>query len=58
MKDVEIAVGTLKEPIYFIKESKEKQLTLSVIVIRLENNSRIDTRAFIDSRCTGFCINQ
>ena len=58
IKDTEITVRILKEPICFIKGGREKQLTLSVIVIRLENNSRIDTRAFIDSGCTGFCINQ
>ena len=38
VKDIEIAVGTLKEPIYFVKGGKKKQLTLSVIVIKLDNN--------------------
>ena len=39
VENVEIAVGTLKEPIHFIKRGREKQLTLSVIIIRLGNNS-------------------
>ena len=39
VEDAEVAVGTLKEPIYFVKEGRGKQLTLSVIVIRLDNNS-------------------
>ena len=39
VEDVEVAVGTLKEPICFVKRDRGKQLTLSVIVIRLNNNS-------------------
>ena len=39
MENAEVAVGTLKELIYFIKGDREKQLTLLVIVIRLDNNS-------------------
>ena len=58
MEDAEVIVRTLKEPICFIKRDREKQLTLPVIVIKLDNNSRTDTQALIDSRCTGFCINQ
>ena len=42
-EDVEVAVGTLKEPIYFVKGDRGKQLTLPVIVIRLDNNSQTDT---------------
>ena len=42
IEDIEIAIRTLKEPICFIKEDKEKQLILLVIVIRLDNNSWID----------------
>ena len=38
-ENIEVAVRTLKEPICFIKEDKEKQLILLVIVIRLDNNS-------------------
>ena len=57
-EDVEVVVGTLKEPICFIKRGREKQLTLPVTVIRLDNNSQTDTRALIDSGCTGSCINQ
>ena len=39
VEDIEIAVRTLKEPIHFVKEGKRKQLTLPVIVIRLNNDS-------------------
>ena len=42
VEDMEIAVGTLKEPIHFIKGGKRKQLTLPITVIRLNNNSQID----------------
>ena len=42
VEDIEIAVRTLKEPIYFIKGGKRKQLTLLVTVIRLNNNSQTD----------------
>ena len=42
VEDIEIAVRTLKELIYFVKEGKKKQLTLLVTVIRLNNNSQID----------------
>ena len=31
-------VRTLKEPICFVKGGKKKQLTLPVIVIKLDNN--------------------
>ena len=41
-EDAEIAVGILKKPIRFIKGDKKKQLTLLVIVIRLNNNSQTD----------------
>ena len=58
MEDAEVAVGTLKEPICFVKGGREKQLTLPVTIIRLDNNSWIDTQALIDSGCTGSCINQ
>ena len=43
VEDAEIVVGTLKEPIRFVKGGREKQLTLPVIVIRLDNNSQTDT---------------
>ena len=55
---MEVVVRTLKEPIYFVKRGKRKQLTLPVTVIRLDNNSQTDTRALINSRCTRSCINQ
>ena len=42
VENVEVAVGTLKEPIHFVKGGREKQLTLLVMVIRLDNNSQID----------------
>ena len=42
-EDAEVAVGTLKELICFVKEGRGKQLTLPVIVIRLDNNSQTDT---------------
>ena len=58
VEGVEVAIKTLKEPICFIKRDRKKQLTLSVIVIRLNNNSQTDTQVFVDSGCTGFCINQ
>ena len=57
MEDAEVAVGTLKKPIYFVKGGRGKQLTLLVMVIRLDNNSRTDTQAFVDSGCTGSYIN-
>ena len=57
-EDVEIAVGTLKEPIRFVKGDRGKQLTLLVMVIRLDNNSWTDTRVLIDSGYTRSCINQ
>ena len=41
-EDVEVAVGTLKELIHFVKGDREKQLTLLVTVIRLDNNSWTD----------------
>ena len=42
VKDIKIAVRILKEPICFIKEDRGKQLTLLVMIIRLDNNSQID----------------
>ena len=42
-ENVEVAVRTLKEPICFIKGDRRKQLTLLVMVIRLDNNSQTDT---------------
>ena len=56
-EDAEVAVGTLKEPIYFVKGDRGKQLTLPVMVIRLDNNSQTNTQALIDSGCTESCIN-
>ena len=57
VEDAEVAVGTLKELIHFVKGGREKQLILLVTVIKLDNNSWTDTQALIDSRCTGSCIN-
>ena len=57
-KDTEVAVETLKKSIRFVKGGRGKQLILPVTVIRLDNNSQTDTRALIDSGCTGSCINQ
>ena len=57
-ENAEVTVGTLKEPIRFIKRGRGKQLTLPVTVIRLDNNSQTDTQALVDSGCTGSCINQ
>ena len=42
VEDMKVAVETLKEPICFIKKDRKKQLTLLVIVIRLDNNSQTD----------------
>ena len=42
IEDTEVVVGTLKKPIHFIKRDRGKQLTLLVIVIRLDNNSQTD----------------
>ena len=55
---MEIVVGTLKEPIRFVKGGRGKQLTLLVIVIKLDNNSQTDTRVLVDSGCTRSYINQ
>ena len=57
-ENVEVAVGTLKEPIHFVKEGREKQLTLPVTVIRLNNNSQTNTQTLIDNGYTKSCINQ
>ena len=35
---MKVVVRTLKEPICFVKGGREKQLTLLIIVIRLDNN--------------------
>ena len=43
VEDMKVVVETLKEPICFIKKDRKKQLTLLVIVIRLDNNSQTDT---------------
>ena len=42
VEDMEVAVGTLKEPICFVKRDRGKQLTLPVMIIRLDNNSQIN----------------
>ena len=42
VEDIKVAVRILKEPICFIKKDREKQLTFSVMIIRLDNNSQID----------------
>ena len=39
---MKVVVKTLKEPICFVKEDREKQLTLPVTIIRLDNNSQMD----------------
>ena len=39
VENMKVAVGTLKEPIHFVKRGRGKQLTLLVMVIRLDNNS-------------------
>ena len=39
VENVEIVVGTLKEPICFVKGDRGKQLILLVTVIKLDNNS-------------------
>ena len=57
VKDIEIVVRTLKEPIHFVKEGREKQLTLPVTVIRLNNNSQTNTQTLIDNGYTKSCIN-
>ena len=38
VEDTKIAVKTLKKPICFVKGGRGKQLTLLVMVIRLDNN--------------------
>ena len=58
VKNVKVVVRILKELICFIKRNKRKQLTLPVIVIKLDNNSWTDTWVLIDSEYTRFCINQ
>ena len=57
VEDVEVAVRTLKEPICFVKGGRGKQLTLSVMVIRLDNNFWTDTHALLDSEYIGSYIN-
>ena len=55
---MKVVVRILKEPMHFVKGGRGKQLTLLVIVIRLDNNSWTDTRALIDSGYTRSYINQ
>ena len=43
MENIKVVVGILKKPIHFVKRGRRKQLILLVIVIRLDNNSQIDT---------------
>ena len=43
VEDTEVAVGTLKKLIHFVKRGRGKQLTLPVTIIRLDNNSQTDT---------------
>ena len=38
VENTEVVVGILKKSICFVKGSREKQLTLLVTVIRLDNN--------------------
>ena len=57
-EDAEVAVGMMREPIRFVKGGRGRQLTVPVTVTRLDNSSRIGTRALVDSGCTGSCINQ
>ena len=42
VENIEIAVRTLKELICFVKRDREKQLTLLVMIIRLNNNFQIN----------------
>ena len=56
-EDTEVIVGTLKKLICFIKKGRGKQLTLPVIVIKLDNNSQTDIQVLVDSEYTGSCIN-
>ena len=56
-EDAKVVVRTLKELICFIKRGREKQLTLPVIIIRLDNNFQTDIQALVDSGYTGSCIN-
>ena len=42
VENIEIAVRTLKELICFVKKDRGEQLTLLVMVIRLDNNSQTD----------------
>ena len=42
VEDIKVVVRILKEPICFIKGDRGKQLTLPVMIIRLDNNSQID----------------
>ena len=55
---MKVVVRTLKELICFVKGGREKQLTLLIIVIRLDNNFWTDIQALVDSKCTRSCINQ
>ena len=57
VEDIKVAVRTLKEPICFVKRDRGKHLTLSVMIIKLDNNSWINIQILIDSGCTRFCIN-
>ena len=43
IEDTKVAVKTLKEPICFVKKGRKKQLTLPVIIIKLDNNSQTNT---------------
>ena len=58
VENVKVAVRTLKKLIHFVKGGRGKQLTLPVMVIRLNNNFQTDTQALIDSGYTRSYINQ
>ena len=57
IENIEIMVRILKELICFVKKGRGKQLTLPVIVIKLDNNSQTDIQVLVDSEYTGSCIN-
>ena len=53
-----LAVRSLKEPRRFIRRVGGQQLSLPVVLQRLDNGSAIKVQALVDSGCTGSCINR
>jgi hypothetical protein len=56
--DIVKALQELKKPKHYVQGSGGQKLTMHIIISTLDKNRTVETKALLDSGCTGLCVDR